>query len=159
MTSYKTYYSRVSVSLLAFVTLAFALPMVFAILCDGLLPFLICLASLLIIYGLLFSIRYKIKDEKLQIYTLFWHQDIRISKINRMKRATACSVRLQHRSTALPFTGATRTRWCTSLRAIRKNSSAKSTLSLILTKNKVITINHIKWNRISAVPLFVLFAG
>ncbi len=87
MTSYKTYYSRVSVSLLAFVTLAFALPMVFAILCDGLLPFIICLASLLIIYGLLFSIRYKIKDEKLQIYTLFWHQDIRISKINRMEES------------------------------------------------------------------------
>lgn len=89
MTSKKTYFTRVSVPLVAFITAAFAVPIVIALLCSEYIIVFICVAALVLTYGLLFSIRYKIADGRLKIYTLFWHQDISITKINRIEKSSS----------------------------------------------------------------------
>lgn len=85
MNSTKTYYTRVSVALVTFITAAFAVPIVMSVLCAEYVVMFICVAVLLLTYGLLFSIRYRVEDGKLKIYTLFWHQDISVEKINRVE--------------------------------------------------------------------------
>lgn len=80
-----TYRSRVSITLVSIIALAFLVP-VFPALYDGDFMFIaIMLAVMTMTLSLLFCIKYVIDGTTLKIYTLWFHQDIDITTITKVE--------------------------------------------------------------------------
>lgn len=80
----RTYRSRVSVTLVVIITLAFIIPILPA-LYDGKFGLILALLVVMVLtLSLLFSIKYEIDGTTLKIYTLWFHQDLDITTITQI---------------------------------------------------------------------------